>query len=243
MFFAFFFYPIIWKKFCLSTVNRSRKILNTFDKETGTKIKLPEKQNKRVHIVHSSTMQTINSLPYPQSAHSDTLGWASENKMQHPHLPAFAPIFLCTEDTPTPATDKYIHRHMIHHISGHSSEPLFSGILPHPWPQRLSGAVCSSHGDAVQLWAEVTNVYAGARAALANFIFGPEGVVFILNWSNIFITWSTIKFQISNFAGEKNDLPHFHTQKYFGSEQLPCNRQDLSGSPPSPSPLGLSAFT
>lgn len=75
---------------------------------------------------------------------------------------------------------------------GHSSELIFFGILPHPWHQHLSRAMCASNSYAAPLWVDVTNVYEETRQALANFKFGPKGV-FILNWSNIFILFDLSK--------------------------------------------------
>lgn len=131
-------------------------------------------------------------------------------KIHHPHLLAFAPTFSCRICTYT-CTDKYIHRYMIYPISFRMQlsqrVTLLSCFSPASSDPSACGFVCSSHCDAVHLWAEVIKVYAGATVAVANFILAQK-VLFSFETGPIL--WSTIKFHISNFAGEKkNDLPHF----------------------------------
>lgn len=64
---------------------------------------------------------------------------------------------------------------------------LLSGFSPAAsWPQRLSGSVCSSHGDAVHLWAEVIKVYARARIALQT-LYLAQKMLFSFETGPIFL--------------------------------------------------------
>lgn len=150
VFFSFFFVLFIYLRNILSTVNRSRKkysVLFLIGRQ-GLKLNCLWKteQNKTVHTAHSPTMQPSFLSPNPQCALSDTLGWACENKTHHPHLPAFAHTFPCTRNAPTYTTVN-ISTDIIQDPAqpiGHCSEFTFSGLLLHPWPQHLSGAMCST---------------------------------------------------------------------------------------------------
>lgn len=160
----------------------------------------------------------------------------------HTYLPAFTHTFYCTKDASTNTTGKYIHRHMICHISlkiyfspqpiGHSSKMTFSGIFPCPQSQPCL-ELCVPITVMQLICGKVTNIYARVRSVLANVIFDLEGVLFILNWFNTFMLRFTIKFHISSFDGEEQKICYVFTwQKSFGIGQLPCNRQELSGSTP-----------
>lgn len=202
VFFSFFFVLFIYLRNILSTVNRSRKkysVLFLIGRQ-GLKLNCLWKteQNKTVHTAHSPTMQPSFLSPHPQCALSDALVWACENKTHHAHLPAFAHTFPCTRNAPTYttvniSTDTRYARYHSRPSSAHRS--LLWAHLLSPSPSSLTPAPVWGHvfySYAAHLWAEVTDVYAEARSALANFIFGPESVVFILNWSNIFILYDLL---------------------------------------------------
>lgn len=146
-------------------------------------------QNKRVHTICSLTMQVSNSLPRPSMC-PQWYSWLSIRTIHtslplHLHFPVHKMhLYLPQINT---STDTW---YILYHSGCSSAQrvTLLSCFSPaSSWPQCLSGSVCSSHCNAVHLWAEVIKVYAGARVALANFIRGPQGGVFIWNWSNIFI--------------------------------------------------------
>lgn len=190
MCFSLFFGPVIWKKLSVFP-NRSRKKLNTCDRKIRTKNELPAKQKSPLYMFLNHASQQFS----PQTLNVPTVILLVEYQRTRYTIHTSLPLHLHF-----PVQNMHLHLPQINTSTDTWYTPYHSGCSwaqrvtllscfspASSWPQCLSGFVCSSHCDAVHLWAEVIKVYAGATVAVANFILGPEGVVFIWNWSNIVI--------------------------------------------------------
>lgn len=118
----------------------------------------------------------------------------------------------------------------------------WAAFLQHPPDPSACLACVFSHCDAVHLWAEVIKVYAGATVAGSKLHTWPRRCCLLETGP---ILWSTIKFHISNFAGEKKWSTTFLyslQENLLGAEQSLCNREKLWGSPPFPVSPGSISF-